>query len=115
LKKKHISSFDKHQLDLKEGNTNVLLVGTGGRSFYSCSERVQNPWWIKAVCKENAHLEKFTTGITFCKFNYNGDPRRAYCYTKDPTFGIYDDWYITSSVNPKNAYLKKEKFFSKFK
>jgi len=58
-------------LPLKKGQTNIVVVGTGGKTLYRCDEqKIKNYWWQRYYCRDSSPT--FKTGVVFCKFNYNG-------------------------------------------
>jgi hypothetical protein len=80
---------------IKAGQTVVNVVGTGGDSIRSCvSNFADANWWAKTGCNNNMDF-----GALFCKFNYNNNSKRAFCYFKQINGEILDQ-YIVEFDNP---------------
>jgi len=72
---------------LTNGTTIIVNSGMGGQSNQD-REDPQPPYWAQIVDKGQ--------GVTFCKFNYNGNPKMTYCYWKNVLGEVLDEWKMLS-------------------
>lgn len=75
---------------IKPGQTIVTVTGTGGESIRSCVENLALAnWWNATGCNVNLNF-----GALFCKFNYNGENDKAFCYFKQIDGEIIDEYVV---------------------
>ena len=75
------------------GRSFVTVSGLGGRGIRGWERNLnENPWWASCAASDNG----VSDGALYCKFNYNGDARRAYCEFVDRTDRVWDTYFITS-------------------
>jgi hypothetical protein len=90
-------SPDPHNLVLSEGQTFAFVNGVGGRAARPCVGNSQrNPWWASAWCRDNS-LEP---GALICRFNFNGDPTKAFCQFKQFDGTVRDQFTVVSTLQP---------------
>jgi hypothetical protein len=72
----------------------VVVSGLGGRGIRGWERNLnENPWWAACASSDNG----VSDGALYCTFNYNGDPRRAYCEFVDRTNRTWDTFFVTSN------------------
>jgi hypothetical protein len=90
------SSTPNSPLVLRENRTIAWVSGIAGiglRDFEHGLER--NPWWASRWSRTNGG----NYGAVICRFNYNVNPRLAYCETKDIGRRILDSFTLESALN----------------
>jgi hypothetical protein len=68
------------------------IAGVGLRPFVGGLQN--NPWWASRWATDNG----VNYGALICRFNYNGDLRKAYCEMKDISNRIMDSFTMTSEL-----------------
>ena len=88
-----IASTD-NDVTIAPGRSFVVVSGLGGRSIRGWERNLnENPWWASCAASDNG----VSDGALFCTFNYNGDPRTAYCEFVDRTERVWDTFFIYSN------------------
>jgi hypothetical protein len=75
----------------------VFVSGVAGIGVRVCQGgRENNPWWAAAFC--DGLGPGLLDGGLICKYNYNGQADKAYCYFKQKNGVVIDSFMVTSSV-----------------
>lgn len=92
-----ISSPNTTYLSLSAGNSFVVVSGLGGRSTRPSScDTVKCPWFAN---QQNADSGVRGAAL-FCSYNYHGNENLAYCYLKDISGAVKDEFFVdVSGVN----------------
>jgi len=78
-----------NQLTLDSTHGFVIVQGLGGRGVrYNYRDA---PYW---AVKDNLNTSATFSG-NICKYNYNGNPKQAYCYAIDLKKRLIDEFTIT--------------------
>eukprot|EP01122_Echinamoeba_exundans_P008918 TRINITY_DN303_c0_g2_i1.p1 TRINITY_DN303_c0_g2~~TRINITY_DN303_c0_g2_i1.p1 ORF type:complete len:694 (-),score=39.64 TRINITY_DN303_c0_g2_i1:347-2428(-) len=101
---KRMSSFENFQVDqpdeiigLNKGHSLAWVSGIGGIGLRQGDPTlVSNHWWAATAATDTSTIVNH--GAVFCKFNLNGELRRAYCETKLVDNRVIDSWYMTSDL-----------------
>jgi hypothetical protein len=91
-----VSNDTQAPLLLKEGQSFLVVSGVGGKSIFHWNNTLrEDPWWAAA----HARNDGLNFGALICKFNYNGQKDRAFCYFKQIDSVVLDSFLVISQVN----------------
>ena len=93
---------DKNTSDilLRPGVTFQITSGLGGSYIDKSWQPHTLPQFIKKACK----ADSVTWGAFFCKYNLNGDFRKAFCWFEDVVGKVWDQFHLRSESGDTNAY-----------
>jgi hypothetical protein len=102
---KRMSSFESFEVDqpdelilLNKGRSLAWVSGIGGIPLREGDPTlVSNHWWASTAATKNT-ATTINFGAVFCKFNLNGELRRAFCETKVVGNRVIDSWEMTSDL-----------------
>jgi len=84
---------DSNDMELKEGQSFVVLSGVGGESVRE--EKNDGYWW---AAKANATNGLKKGGALFCEYGVGGSARSATCYFMDVDHNIWDRFSLHSNL-----------------
>ncbi|ORX84495.1 hypothetical protein BCR32DRAFT_266283 [Anaeromyces robustus] len=101
----HDEKTDESIVQIRNGATVDILNGTGGWEIYiEQGEQKEYKWWQKKYAKgeNNENAKKY--GGLFCKFNYGGNNKKAYCEFKriNSEETVFDKFYIYRNDDPSS-------------
>ncbi len=95
-----IHSDDSKSLQVSNGTTFVFVNGLGGKSIRDAEDDLEkNPWWAKYYTNDNGA----NYGALFCTFYVDMNPNKAFCYFKDISGNIIDEFAVFS--NPAESLI----------
>lgn len=102
---KRMSSFEDfvvaesgETIVLSEGHSLAWVSGIGGIPLRSADSTLQsNHWWASTAAASGTSTVS-SYGAVFCKFNLNGELRKAFCETKLVDGRIIDSFHLASDL-----------------
>jgi hypothetical protein len=88
------STATPNHIILQENQTVAWVSGIAGiplRPFMNGLEN--NPWWASRLATNNG----LSHGAVICRYNYNGNPRLAFCETKAINGTVMDHFMLESN------------------
>jgi len=90
-------------VQIRKGATLDILNGAGGYEMYiEQGEQKDYSHWLKKYAKGSGGENAKKYGGLFCKFNHEGNPKKAYCefLRINSSEKVFDSFYIYQNENP---------------
>eukprot|EP00833_Pecoramyces_ruminatium_P000878 jgi/Orpsp1_1/1174910/evm.model.c7180000051924.1 len=106
----HMIKTESNIVQIRKGATFNILNGAGGWEIYiEQGEQKYYSHWVKKYAKgeHNENAKRF--GGLFCKFNYGGNNKKAYCefLRINSSEKVFDSFYIYRNDNPEEISYSK--------
>jgi Calcineurin-like phosphoesterase len=97
MEQQTLVSPDKDNVHVRANESFVIVSSVAGQSVRKCENNYEDHyWWADAECADTG-LEP---GALICKYNYNGQADKAYCYFVQHDGVVRDSFFVTTHMPP---------------